>query len=107
MKDKAPSRLDWPAMVNGAIGRFTRLNVELLQKAAEPHAGSFVADADPNGAVFVMNTHGNHRPLEAGIGHSGHRKKQLARQETRLIHSFGNEPQLFLGQALRRAPSWL
>ncbi len=86
MEHEAPSRLDRSAMMDRAIGRFARLDVQLLKKCAEPHPGPLVADPDPDGAVLVVDANGDHRPLEARVGHPGHRKQQLARQETRLVH---------------------
>jgi hypothetical protein len=92
VEDEAPPRLDRAAMMHGAIGRLTRVDVQLLQKAAEAQAGSLVPYADADGAILVMYAKRNHCPLETRIGHSGHRQQQLARQETRLVHALANEP---------------
>jgi hypothetical protein len=73
--------------MHGAIGRFTRVYVELLKQAAEAHACTFVTYTDADGAVLVMHANRNHGPLKTRIGHSGHRQQQLARQETRLFHA--------------------
>ena len=42
-------------------------------------AGALVADADADRAILVVDAHGDHRTLEARIGHAGHRQQQLAR----------------------------
>ena len=55
--------------------------LELLEQPAEADAGALVADADADRAILVMDAHGDHRPLEARIGHARHREQQLARQE--------------------------
>jgi hypothetical protein len=76
-------------VVNGAIRRLARIDVELAEKASERDSGALVTDADPDGAVFIMRAHGNHCPLEPRVGHPRHRQQQLAGQETRLIrHEF-------------------
>jgi hypothetical protein len=43
-------------------------------------------DADADRAILVVNAEGDYGAFESRIGHSGHREKQLARQETRLIN---------------------
>ncbi len=82
MEDEAPARLDRPAVMDRAIGRLARIDVELLEQSAEADPGALVADADPDGAVLVMDAERDHRPLEARIGHSRHRQQQLAGQES-------------------------
>ena len=86
MEHEAPARLDRAAVVDRAFGRLARIDLELAEQAAEADAGTLVADADADGAIFVMHADRDHRALEAGIGHSGHRQQQLAGEEGRLIH---------------------
>jgi hypothetical protein len=105
MEHEAPSRLDRSTMVDRAIGRFARIDVELLKQGAETHSGALMADSDADGAILVVDANGDHGSLEARVGHSGHCQQQLARQETRLVHEFRNEPQQRHGQALSRNPS--
>jgi hypothetical protein len=87
MEHETPSRLDWPAVVDSAVRRVPRVDFELLQKRAKAHSGPLVTDTDPDRSILVMDADCDHRPFETGVGHSGHRKQQLARQETRLVHS--------------------
>jgi hypothetical protein len=87
MEDKAPPRLDGPAVMDRAIRRLSRFDLELLEERPEAHSGTLVTDTDPDRSILVMDADCDHRPFETGVGHSGHRKQQLARQETRLVHS--------------------
>jgi hypothetical protein len=68
-----------------AFGRFARLNIELPEQLAEADARALVADADPDGAILVMDAHGDHRPLEPWVGHSRHCQQQFAGQERGLL----------------------
>ena len=83
---KPPARLDRPAVMDRSVGRFAGIDVELFEQSAKPQARALVADADADRAVFVVNAQRNHRPLEARVGHAGHRQQQLAGKETRIIH---------------------
>jgi hypothetical protein len=85
MEDETPARLYRAAMVHRAIRRLARVDLELLQETAEAYPGALVADADANGAILVVNTHGDDRALKARVGHSGHCEKQLSGQEGRLM----------------------
>jgi hypothetical protein len=86
MQDKSPSRLNWAAMVNGAVRSFARIDFELLKQRAKPHACALLTDADSHGSVFVMDAQSDDGPLETRIGHPRHCKKQFAGKKTRLIH---------------------
>ena len=48
--------------------------------------GALVADADPDGAILVMDAHCDHRSLEARVGHARHRQQQLAGEKRRLLN---------------------
>jgi hypothetical protein len=85
MKHEAASRFDRSTMVDRSIGRFARLDVELAQKRAKADPCPLVADADSDGTIFVVDAHRNDRALEARVGHSRHRKQQLAGKECRLL----------------------
>jgi hypothetical protein len=103
VKHEPASRLDRAAVVDRAVGRLARVDVELAQEAAQADPGALVADADPDRAIFVMDAHRDHRPLEARVGHSRHRQQQLAGQETRLLdHRNDNETPARGEQGLRR-----
>jgi hypothetical protein len=91
--------------MDGAIGRFARFDIQLLQKRAEAHTRPLLADADAHGPILVVNAHGDDCALEARVGHSGHGQKQLARQETRLVHSIDFEPTKRPSQDLRNSRS--
>jgi len=64
-----------------SIGRLAWIEPKLLQQAPNADAGSLVTDANPHRAILVMNAHGDHRPLEARVGHSRHRQEKFAGQE--------------------------
>ena len=85
VEDEAAARLDRPAVVDRAIGRLARVDVELLEQAAEADAGALVADADADRAILVVNAQGDHRALEPRVGHARHRQQQLAGQERRVL----------------------
>jgi hypothetical protein len=86
VEDEAASRFDRTAMMDCAIRRFSRFDVELAKKTAERDPGSLVTHANSDRAILVVNAQGDDGALESGIGHSGHSEKQLARQETRLVN---------------------
>ncbi len=87
MEHEAAARLDRPAVVDRAVRRLPRLQPQLLQETAQAKAGPLVADPDADGAVLVMRADGDHRPLEARIGHSRHGQEKLAGQKGRLVHN--------------------
>jgi hypothetical protein len=78
MEDEAPPRLNRATVMNGAIRRLAGVEIQLFQESAEPETRALVADSDSDRAIFVMDAHRNHRPLEARIGHAGHCEQQLA-----------------------------
>src|SRR6185312_2886068 len=84
MEDKPPARLDRTAVMNRAVGRRARIDIELPKQRAECDSGALVAHADSDGAVFVVDADSDHCPLKPRIGHSGHRQEQLAGEEIRL-----------------------
>ena len=100
MQDKTPARFNWSAVMDCAVGSLARVQIELLQKSPKADARSLVPDADSNGAIFVMNAHGDHGALEARVRHSGHRQKQLAGQEGRFI---SHSPTMSRSRALDKA----
>ena len=55
MEDEAAAGLDRPAMMDRDVGRIARFDVELAQQAAKADSGALVADADPDGAVFIVD----------------------------------------------------
>ena len=59
MEDKAPPRLDRAAVVDGAVGRLARFDVELPKQRAKADACTLVADADPDCAILVMRAQGD------------------------------------------------
>ena len=81
MEDEAAPRLDRPAMMDRAVGRFAGIDVELAKQAAKTDPGALVADADTDRALLVMRTHRDHRPLESRVGHARHRQQQFAGEE--------------------------
>ena len=85
MKHEPAARLDRSAVMHGTVGRFTRVDVELLQQAAKADPRPLVADSDADRAILVVGTHRDHRALEAGIGHPGHGEQKLAGKEDRLF----------------------
>jgi hypothetical protein len=87
MEDEAATGLDWTAVVDGAVGRLARIEVELLQERAKLQARPFVADPDSHRSIFVMNAHGDHRPLEPGVRHSGHGEEKLSGKEGGALHT--------------------
>jgi hypothetical protein len=72
MEDETTSRLDRAAMMHGAIRCLARFDIELAQQPAKRDPRAFMANTDPDRAIFIMRTHGNHRPLEARVCHSRH-----------------------------------
>ena len=103
VKDKAPAGFDRAAVMNGAIGCFARLDVELPKQPSEGDSRALVANSDADRPIFVMDAHRDHRPLEPRVRHSGHCQQQLAGQETRLLsHTFDNATAGPRGQDLRR-----
>jgi hypothetical protein len=86
MEHEAPPRLDRAAMVDCAVRRFSWIDLELAKQAAEADPRALVADADPDGAILVMNAHRDDCALEARVGHSRHCQQQLAGQECRLLN---------------------
>jgi hypothetical protein len=73
-------------MVDGAIRRFTRIDIKLLEKPAKTQACALVPNSDADGAVFIVYAHRDDCALEPGIRHARHRKQQFTRQESRLGH---------------------
>jgi hypothetical protein len=102
MEDEAAARLDGPAVVDRAIGRFSGIDPKLFQKRAKAKAGPLVTDTDAHGAILVVDAHGDYRSLEARVGHSRHGQKQLAREERRTVHVVMMERQRRTGKAARR-----
>jgi hypothetical protein len=91
-------------MVDGAVGRLSGIEVELLQQSAKADSGALVPDADPDCSVFVMDAHCDHRPFEARVSHSWHRQEQLAGQESGILnHALDNAALGRDGQELRKA----
>jgi hypothetical protein len=89
--------------MDGAVGRFSRLEVELLQQPAKADPGTLVANADPDRSVFVVNAHRDHRPFEPRVRHSRHCQEQLAGEESRLLcHGRDNAALGRGGQELRK-----
>jgi hypothetical protein len=102
MEDKAAPRFDRPAMVNGTIRRLTRVDIELAKQTAKTDSRTFVANADTNRTVLIVDAHGNDRALEARVRHTRHCEKQLTREERRLInHACDNGTTKRAGQYLR------
>src|SRR5690348_1960504 len=85
MENEAAARFDGAAVVHGAVGCLPRLDLELAQEAPKGDSRPLVPDAHADRAILVVHAHRDHGTLESRIGHSGHREKQLAREETRLI----------------------
>jgi hypothetical protein len=85
VEHEPPSGLDRATVVNGTIGCFAGIDVELLQEAAEADSRALVADADADGSVLVVDADSDHRPLETWIGHPRHRQEQLPREESGLV----------------------
>jgi hypothetical protein len=103
MEDEPASGLDRSAVVHGAIGRLARIDFELAKQSAQGDSRALVADPDADGAIFVVDAHSDHGPLETRVGHSRHRQQQLAGQETRLLdHRNDNETPQRGEQGLRR-----
>jgi hypothetical protein len=86
MEDEASPGLDRSAVVDGAVGRLARIDLELPKKRSKGHPGALLADANPDRAILVMDAHRDDRPLEPRIGHPGHCQQQLAGKETGLFH---------------------
>jgi hypothetical protein len=104
MDHEPASGLDRAAVVDRAVRRLARVDLELPQQPAEGDSRALVADADPDRAVFVMRAHRDHRPLEPRIRHPGHCQQQLAGQEIGLLdHCFDHGPRPGGGQELSRA----
>ena len=55
MEDEAAPGLDRAAVMDRAVGRLARLDIELLQQPAKADAGALVADANADGAIVVMD----------------------------------------------------
>ncbi len=94
-------------MKHSAVRRLSGIDFELLQKRAEAHPGSLLADAYADRSILVMDAQSDDGAFETRIRHSGHRQQQLARQETRLVHTSSIEQHGRNGQALSRHPSRL
>ena len=73
-------------MMDGAIGRLARFDIELPKQRPERDSRALVTDADADRAVLVMRAHRDHRALEPRVRHARHGQQQLARQEGWLIH---------------------
>lgn len=74
-------------MVDGAIGRLARIDLELPEQPAKADARSLVANPHSNGAILVVDAQRNDRALEPRVGHPRHRQQQFAGQESgRLRH---------------------
>src|SRR5438270_12618537 len=102
MKDEPPPRLDRTTVMDGAVRRFARVDVELAQETAEADSGALVADSDSDRAILIVGAHCDRRAFEARIGHSRHCQQQLAGQEFRLLnHAPDNEPPRRSEQYLR------
>jgi hypothetical protein len=102
MKHEPTAGLNGAAMVNRAIGRLSRLDVELPQEAAEADARALVPNANADCPVFVVNAHRDDSAFEPRVRHSGHGEEQLAGKETGLfIHRRDNERRKCDGQGLR------
>ena len=65
-------------MVDLAIGGRARLYLEFLQQRVKPHALANVPDTNAERAVFVMQTHRDHRTVKARVEHAGHCQQQPA-----------------------------
>jgi hypothetical protein len=66
-----------------AIRRLARIDLELLEEPAKADPGPLVANSDSDCAVLVVHAQRDHGPLEARVGHSGHRQEKLSGQEGR------------------------
>jgi len=86
VKDEAPARLDRPAVEDGAVGGLAGIEAELLQERAEADAGALVANADADGAIFIMDGKRDDGMVETRVGHAGHGQQQAAGKERRLLH---------------------
>jgi hypothetical protein len=86
MEHEPPAGLNRTTVMNGTIGRLAGFNIQLSKQAPEGDSCTLVADANPNGAIFIMDAHCDHGPLKARIGHSRHCQQQLAGEEIRLLH---------------------
>jgi peroxiredoxin len=106
MKKEAAARLDGTAVMDRAIRRFARIDVELLQKRPEPKPGALVADADSDRSILVVDAHGDDRALESRVGHSRHCEEELSGQErTHGCHDAAAEQQRQgPRQSIRRRP---
>ena len=100
MQDKSPTRFNWSAVMDCAVRSLARVQIKLLQKSPKADARSLASDADSDGAIFVMNAHGDYRALEAWVRHSRHRQKELAGQEGRFI---SHCPTMSRSRALNKA----
>jgi hypothetical protein len=87
MEDEPPARLDRATMMHSAIRRLARIDFELAKQGPEANARPLMTNPDSDRAILIVDAQGNHRPLEARIGHSRHRQQQFAGQKRgRLRH---------------------
>ena len=85
MKHEPPPRLDRTAVVDCAVRRLPRIDLELLQEPPKADARPFVANAHADRAVLIMDTESDYRSLEPWIGHTRHRQQQLAGEKGRCV----------------------
>jgi hypothetical protein len=86
VEDEPTPRFDRSAVMDRAVGRLAGVDLELLQQRAETQPGPLMPDPNSDRAIVVVDAHRDHCPLEAGVGHSGHRQKQLAGKKGRAVH---------------------
>ncbi len=94
-------------MKDRRIGRFARIEAELLEQAATADARALVADADADRAIFVMDAHGDDRLFEARVAMPGmassslpERKRGVSIATTMRFGAKGRKP---CEQSIRRA----
>ena len=87
MDDEAALRLDRAAEVDGRVGRFAGVDVQLLQQIVEAESRHHPPQADAERAFLVMDAHRDHRLLEARIADARHGEQELAAEEPWRIHS--------------------
>ncbi len=70
-------------MKDGNVRRLAWIDLKLAKQGTQAQAGTFVPDTDTDGPVLVMDGKRDHGLVEPGVGHSRHRKQQLAGQKGR------------------------
>ncbi|GGO98280.1 hypothetical protein GCM10011329_29070 [Stakelama pacifica] len=64
--------------MDGRVGRFARIDIELAEQIVQPQPVDHRADSDTHRAIGIMGAYGDDRAFESGIADPRHREEKLA-----------------------------